>query len=121
MIGATPGWGKPPAWLPIYDQASIRQRNGALAGSGGYGHVPQRSNSISHQVIANVRQFGNLVQTASSLPVCFTEKGTSTFSKGRYCCRGAVVASSRSRIWSKVAASISPRAYLWRSMSKAEG
>jgi hypothetical protein len=22
MIGAMPCWGKPPAWLPIYDQAS---------------------------------------------------------------------------------------------------
>ena len=23
MIGATPGWGKSPAWVTIYDQASI--------------------------------------------------------------------------------------------------
>src|SRR2546422_9816437 len=24
MIGASPCWGKPPAWLPIYDQASTK-------------------------------------------------------------------------------------------------
>src|SRR6266581_7214203 len=29
MIGATPGWGKPPAWLPIYDQASTNQDSGS--------------------------------------------------------------------------------------------
>src|SRR6266567_7669013 len=35
MIGATPGWGKPPAWLPIYDQASSNLR--VLVIGGGLG------------------------------------------------------------------------------------
>src|SRR5436305_8553176 len=58
---------------------------------------------------------------AGSLTVRFTEGNADPGSLEYYCCRGPVVASNRSRICSKVTASISPRAYLWWSISKAEG
>src|SRR5437764_912661 len=58
---------------------------------------------------------------AGSLTVRFTGGNADPGSQEYYCCRGPVVASNRSRICSKVTASISPRAYLWWSISKAEG
>src|SRR5207248_11310205 len=52
---------------------------------------------------------------AGSLPVHFTRPNTYTCSQEYYCCRGPVVASTRSSICSSVTATLQPLAYLTRS------